>query len=230
MIGARLAAGRAVGAQRPVCDARYRPCGVFDVFLMQRPSFLLHRRLLSEGRGIPNARTPSSMDRIPCNNHIRQMLDGILPEHFDGVFSMIVADLEGSSALSGMRCLDRRVLVALDGSGHFRSRKLHCGQCSTCRTGGGTEYFHGFVCASMVAPGQSRALSLVPEFVRPRDGIGKRDCGSRAAGAGRHGSGRAAADPFGRRSLRPPTALRSGPSRGRQPHLRVQAVEPQDIR
>ena len=64
---------------------------------------------------------------------------------------------------------------------HFRLRKLHCGQCPTRRMGGETEYFHGFVRASMVAPGQSRALPLPPEFVRPRDGTGKRDCGSRAA-------------------------------------------------
>ena len=166
-------------------NARYamRDIGLaaFSVFLMQSPSFLSHQRLLSEGRGTSNARTLFGMDRIPCDNHIRQMPDGVPPEHFDGVFSAIIADLEGTGVLSDMRCLDGRVLVALDGSEHFRSRKLHCGQCSTRRTGGGTEYFHSFVCASMVAPGQSRALPPAPEFVRPRDGVGKQDCESRAA-------------------------------------------------
>ena len=121
------------------------------------------------------------MERIPCDNHIRQMPDGVPPEHFEGVFSAIVADPDGSGALSDMRCVDGRVPVALDGSEHFRSRKLHCSRCPTRRAGGETEYFHGFVRASMVAPGQSRALPLPPEFVRPRDGTGKRDCGSRAA-------------------------------------------------
>ena len=71
----------------------------FSVFLMQSPSFLSHRRPLSEGRGIPSARTPFGMDRIPCDNHIRQMLDGVPPEHFDGVFSAILADPEESGAL-----------------------------------------------------------------------------------------------------------------------------------
>ena len=99
--------------------------------------------------------------------------------------------------------------------------------------GGEVEYFHSFVCASLVATGQSRALPLAPEFVRPRDGTGKRDCGSRAArrraGTGRAFHGRTATSPFGRRPPLPPAALRSGPSCGRQPHPRVQAVGPQDV-
>ena len=53
---------------------------------MRSPSFLSHRYLLSEGRGISNARTLFGMNRIPCDNHIRQIPDGIPPEHFDGVW------------------------------------------------------------------------------------------------------------------------------------------------
>ena len=78
----------------------------------------------------------------------------------------------------GMRYPDGHVLVALDGSEHFWSRKPHCGQCLPRRTGGGVEYFHSLVCASLVALGQSQALPLAPEFVRPRNEIGKQDCGS----------------------------------------------------
>ena len=48
-------------------------------------------------------------------------------------------------------------------------------------------------------------------------------------GTGRAFHGRAAADPFGRRSLRLPAAMRSGPSRRWQSHLSMQAVEPRDI-
>ncbi len=43
------------------------------------------------------------------------------------------------------------------------------------------EYFHSFVGAAIVAPGQRRALPLAPEFVRPQDGAAKQDCESRAA-------------------------------------------------
>ena len=43
------------------------------------------------------------------------------------------------------------------------------------------EYFHSFVGAALVAPGQRQALPLAPEFVRPQDGPAKQDCESRAA-------------------------------------------------
>ena len=58
---------------------------------MRSPFFLTHRRPLPEGRGIPDARTLFGIGRMPCNNHVRQMPDGVPSEHSDGVFSAIVA-------------------------------------------------------------------------------------------------------------------------------------------
>ena len=80
-------------------------------FPMRGLSFLSHRRLLSEGRGITDARTPFGTGRIPCDNHIRRMPDAAPPEQFDDVFSAIIADLEGSGALSGIRCLDTAIFI-----------------------------------------------------------------------------------------------------------------------
>ena len=77
-------------------NARYamRDIGLaaFSVFPIRSPSLLLHRRPLSEGPGIANAWTPFGMERIPCDKHIRRMLDGVPPEHSDGLFSAIIAD------------------------------------------------------------------------------------------------------------------------------------------
>jgi hypothetical protein len=53
------------------------------------------------------------------------------------------------AALEPFRRLDGRVLIALDGSEYFGSRKIHCPHCSTRRRAdGGTEYFHAFLGAS----------------------------------------------------------------------------------
>ena len=194
------------------------------------PSLLLHRRPLSEGRGIPDARTPFGTERIPCDNHIRQMLDGIPPEHFDGVFSAIIADPEVSGTPSGMRCLNGRVPTALDGSRHFRSSKPHCGQCPTRRAGAGRSISTASSACrwshrANAGPGRWHRSSCVP-------GTGS---ASRTAGAVRRGGGRRGSGPpwsgCGRsiRATIPTPALRSGPGRGRQPHLRMQAVEPQDV-
>jgi hypothetical protein len=74
------------------------------------------------------------------------------------------------------------VLVALDGTQHFCSRRIRCRQCSTRRrSDGGTEYFHTFLGATLVAPGHKQVLPLPPEFIVPRDGAEKQDCERNAA-------------------------------------------------
>jgi hypothetical protein len=154
----------------------------FSVFFMQSPSFLAHQRTLEKGRGRSNAQTLFGMGVIPSDNHIRQMLDGAPTDHFDTVFTNIVKDLDASGGLKPFRRLDGRVLIALDGSEHFCSRKIRCPHCSTRkRSDGETEYFHSFVGATLVAPGHATVVPLPPEFVRPQDGAKKQDCEPLAA-------------------------------------------------
>jgi hypothetical protein len=149
---------------------------------MQSPSFLAHQKSLEELRGRSNANTLFGMTKIPSDNHIRQMLDGAPTDHFDGVFAEIVRNVDASGGLKSMRRLGGRVLIALDGSEHFCSRKIHCPRCSTRkRSDGETEYFHSFVGATLVAPGHATVLPLPPEFVRPQDGAKKQDCEPNAA-------------------------------------------------
>ena len=153
-----------------------------SVFLMQSPSFLAHQRALAEGRARSNAHTLFGLDRVPCDNHVRQMLDGVPAAHFDEQFHGLVEDLDAHGALAPMRRLGGRVLVALDGTEFFRSRSIHCGNCSTRRrSDGGTEHYHQMLAANLVAPGQGLTLPLPPEFVTPRDGTDKQDCERQAA-------------------------------------------------
>ena len=157
----------------------------FSVFLMQSPSFLAHQKALEEMRGTSNAQTLFGMTKIPGDNHIRQTLDGTPTDHFDGLFAHIVKDLDDSGHLKSLCRLGGRILIALDGSEHFASRKVHCPHCSTRkRSDGETEYFHSFVGATIVASGQATVLPLPAEFVRPQDGTKKQDCESVAARRG----------------------------------------------
>jgi len=154
----------------------------FSVFFMQSPSFLSHQRALAENCGQSNAETLFGMTTIPSDNHIRQMLDGAPTDHFDPIFTKIVKDLDESGGLKPFRRLGGRVLIAMDGSEHFCSRKITCPHCSTRkRSDGETEYFHSFVGATLVAPGHTTVLPLPPEFVRPQDGAKKQDCETVAA-------------------------------------------------
>ena len=153
-----------------------------SVFFMQSPSFLAHQRALAEAHTRSNAHTLFGLSRIPCDNHIRQLLDGLPTAHFDACFHDIVDDLLAHRALTPMRRLDNRVLIALDGTEFFRSRNIHCNNCSTRkRSDGATEHFHPMLAATVVAPGHARTLPLPPAFIQPRDGAKKQDCELQAA-------------------------------------------------
>src|SRR5271165_7092728 len=108
--------------------------------------------------------------------HQRALAEGRGRSNCETLFGM------AAGPLTPFQCLDGRGLIALDGTEHHCSRKIKCGQCSTQRRAdGGTEYFHAFLGASIVAPGHKRVLPLPPEFIAPQDGAEKQDCERNAA-------------------------------------------------
>jgi hypothetical protein len=168
----------------------------FSVFFMGSPSFLAHQRALAEGHGRSNCQTLFGMTAIPTDTYIRLMLDGASPAAFDPLFFKTIAT-EG--VLAPFRCLGGRALIALDGTQHYCSRNIHCTRCSTRRrSDGGTEYFHAFLGASIVAPGHKQVLPLPPEFIAPQDGAEKQDCERNAAKRwlARHGAAVAGLQPI----------------------------------
>jgi hypothetical protein len=151
----------------------------FSLFFMGSPSFLAHQRSLAEGQGRSNCQTLFGISAIPSDNYIRQMLDGAPTATFDALF---IQAIETPEVLAPFQRLGGRTLVALDGTEHHGSRKIHCARCSTRkRSDGGTEYFHAFLGASIVAPGHQHVLPLAPEFIVPQDGAEKQDCERNAA-------------------------------------------------
>ena len=146
----------------------------FSLFFMGSPSFLAHQRHLAEGQGRSNCQTLFGMSAIPSDNYIRLMLDGAPTAAFDPLF---IKAVEAPDVLSPFKRLAGHILVALDGTEHHCSRKVHCARCSTRkRADGGIEYFHAFLGASIVAPGHQQVLPLAPEFITPQDGAEKQDC------------------------------------------------------
>lgn len=167
----------------------------FSLFFMGSPSFLAHQRHLVEGQGRSNCQTLFGIAAIPSDNYIRLMLDGAPTAAFDRLFMQAI---ETPEVLTPFKRLDGRILVALDGTEHHCSRKVHCARCSTRkRSDGGTEYFHAFLGASIVAPGHQHVLPLAPEFIVPPDGAEKQDCERNAAKRwlARHGASLAHARP-----------------------------------
>jgi hypothetical protein len=172
--------------QGPPKDGAYTMADIglsaFSIFFMGSPSFLAHQRALAEGHGRSNCKTLFGISAIPTDNYIRLMLDGASPAAFDGLFIKAVETVAAADALAPFQCLGGRVLIALDGTEHFSSRKISCSQCSTRRrSDGGVEYFHSFLGASLAGPGHKQVLALPPEFIAPQDGAEKQDCERSAA-------------------------------------------------
>src|SRR3954469_24822714 len=113
---------------------------------------------------------------VPSDNHIRQMLDGNAPSAL-GLFIKGLESVAATDGLSAFQRLNGRLLIALDGTEHFCSRKIGCPQRSTPRrSDGGTEYLPSFLGASVVAPGHAQVLPLPAEFIMPQEGAEKQDC------------------------------------------------------
>ena len=154
----------------------------FAMFFMQHPSFLAFQRTLRENTGHDNTQTLFGMEKIPTDNHIRNMLDGVPPEHFEQNFFFVVDDLVSSKAKVVRNVLNGHTLIALDASEYFCSKKLSCSSCSKRkRSDGKEEYFHTFLGATIVQPGNQQVFCLPPEFIQPQDGEKKQDCEYNAA-------------------------------------------------
>jgi hypothetical protein len=155
----------------------------FSVFFMQSPSFLAHQRRLEHGHARSNCQSLFEIRKIPTDNQIREMLDPVAPERLYPVFAEPIAALEGmKEGLESFRRLGGHVLIALDGTEYFSSKKIHCDNCSTRQRGKGEkEYFHAMLGATLVAPGHGKVIPLEPEFITPQDGAEKQDCENAAA-------------------------------------------------
>jgi len=155
----------------------------FSAFFMQSPSFLDFQRRLESEDARSNCQTLFEIPEIPTDNQIRNMLDPAEPELLHPVFAEPVAILESvKGGLDPFRRLGDHVLIALDGTEYFSSKKIHCDNCSTRqRSNGEKEYFHAMLGATLVAPGHDKVIPLEPEFIAPQDGAEKQDCENAAA-------------------------------------------------
>ena len=156
--------------------------GAFSVFFTQCPSFLSFQKNMLKKKGISNAQTLFDMDQIPCDNHIRDLMDEVKPSNVYPVFHYIFNEIRDSGPLDAFRSYDNNLLCALDGTQFFSSNKIHCQNCSSKEhKNGTTTYSHSAITPVFVVPGQSKVISLPPEFIAPQDGHNKQDCENAAA-------------------------------------------------
>ncbi len=90
--------------------------GAFSVFFNQSLSFLSFQKSMEQSKGKSNAQTIFDIDKIPSDNHIRDISDPVHPSYVFPVFRYIVRRLNESGYLEQFRFIDDKILIALDGT------------------------------------------------------------------------------------------------------------------
>ena len=151
--------------------------GAFSVFFTQSPSFLAYQRDLKLRKGRSNAEKLFALRDIPSDNQIRSLLNPISPSHLEAYYRQIFRNLEREGVLKEFQSFANMLLVAMDGTEYFSSKKIDCEQCSQrILKNGEINYFHSVLTPVLIQPGNEHVISLEPEFIIPQDGYEKQDC------------------------------------------------------
>jgi len=149
----------------------------FSVFFTQSSSFLEHQRLMKTKKGRDNAQSLFSLQNIPCDNQIRNLLDPVPASKIFPAFKNIYKWLESNQIIPQFNYLDNQILIALDGTEYFSSQKIYCPNCNYRQhRNGTTTYFHHVITPVIVSPLRKQIINLEPEFIRQQDGNTKQDC------------------------------------------------------
>jgi hypothetical protein len=150
----------------------------FAMFSLKAPSLLAFDKERAEG----NLHTIYGIERVPCDTHMREILDPVSPKLFRPLFKSIFRQLQRGKALEAMTFLDGHYLLALDGTGYFSSQTIHCASClQKVHRNGAITYFHQMLGAAIIHPDRREVIPLMPEPIVKHDGTDKNDCERNAA-------------------------------------------------
>jgi hypothetical protein len=150
----------------------------FAMFSLKAPSLLAFDKERAEG----NLHTIYGIQRVPCDTHMREILDPVPPKVLRPVFTSVFRQLQRGKALEPMAFLDGHYLLALDGTGYFSSKTIHCASClQKVHRNGSITYYHQMLGAAIVHPDVRAVIPFMPEPILKHDGTGKNDCERNAA-------------------------------------------------
>jgi hypothetical protein len=94
-----------------------------------------------------------------------------------GTFKTVYEWLETNRIIDEFKYLDNQILMALDGTEYYSSKKINCPHCN-CRNhrNGSVTYYHQAVTPVIVSPIKKQVINFAPEFIKKQDGKTKQDC------------------------------------------------------
>src|SRR5438132_284573 len=150
----------------------------FAMFSLKSPSLLAFDKERVEG----NLQTIYGIEHAPCDTYMRERIDPVFPESLRPVFQDVLRQLQRGKALEPMLFLKGAYLLALDGTGYFSSKTIHCTSClHKVHRNGSITYYHHMLGAAIVHPDVRAVIPLLPEAIVQHDGTAKNDCERNAA-------------------------------------------------
>ena len=148
------------------------------MFSLKSPSLLAFDKQRAED----NLHQLYGIQRVPCDTSMREILDPVEPASLRPVFKQGFDQLQRGKALPEMVFVQGHYLLALDGTGYFSSKQIHCASClETHHRNGTVTYAHQMLGAALIHPDKRAIIPLMPEPIIKPDGASKNDCERTAA-------------------------------------------------
>lgn len=148
------------------------------IFSLKFPSLLQFDNAQKKDKGIiQNLKSLFKIKQPISDTQIRQRLDVIPPKDLRKPFASLFAKLQRGNHLKKFKHINNTYLMAIDGTGFFHSKTIHCENCCEKHHSDGTiTYYHLMVCGALVHPNLKEVIPFAPEPILKQDGSTKNDC------------------------------------------------------
>jgi hypothetical protein len=155
----------------------------FAMFSLKIPSLLAFDNFRSRAVQEKNLMNLFGIETIPSDTSMREILDEVDPDLLRPAFKEVFFQLQRGKALEVYQYIDGYYLVAIDGTGYFSSKNIHCKSCCEKhnKATGEVTYQHQMLGAVLIHPDQKQVIPFCPEPIIKQDGEKKNDCERNAA-------------------------------------------------
>lgn len=152
------------------------------IYGLKWPSLLQYDQDRRDTKIQKNLKRLYQVEQAPSDTYLREQLDELTPRQLHGAYQKIWAYLQRGKALKPYEYWDHHYLIALDGTGQYRSDQVFCSNCCEEHHQDGTvTYYHHLLGAVLLHPNRREVIPLAPEPIVKSDGNTKNDCEQNAA-------------------------------------------------
>lgn len=132
---------------------------------------------------LANSKTCFGIDKLPSDNELRNILDGVDATAMGTVFGSVVDYLEEHGVLAKYRYFQDALVVSVDGVHHYSSEKVECAGClQRHHRDGRITYTHSLLSAAIIDPRRAEVFVCDNKPIVQQDGAVRNDCERTAVG------------------------------------------------